>query len=129
MWMGKAARNIWISKTKISDLEKVISQLSDSGKWPKPKGIEDEFVALMFEELSAGAMMEDLAARRAIAAAKIRTDKTISSGKLRTLSDRTAEVSEKFEKLWLARNRPSRLRDNLVLFDEARREYLDLADN
>ena len=128
MWIGKAARNIWINKTKISDLEKVISQLSDSRKWPKPKGIEDNFVALMFEELSVGAMMEDLAAQRAIAATKIRAGKTISSGKLKTLSDRTTEVSEKFEKLWLARNRPSRLRDNLVLFDEARCECLDLAD-
>jgi hexosaminidase len=128
MWIGKAARNIWINKTKISDLEKVISQLSDSRKWPKPKGIEDKFVALMFEELSAGAMMETLAAQRAIVATKIRAGKTISSGKLKTLSDRTTEVSEKFEKLWLTRNRPSRLRDNLVLFDEARCECLDLVD-
>ena len=129
MWMGKAARNIWINRTKIPDLEKVISQLSDSKNWPEPKEVKNEFVALMFKELSAGAMMEDLAARRAITAIKIRKGQRISSRHLRSLSKRIADVSGKFEELWLARNRPSRLRDNLLLFDSARRECLDLADS
>ena len=127
VWMGKAARNLWIDRTDVADLQTIISQLAHLRKWTPPKTDNDEFIALMFKELLTAVEMEDIACHRAIAAKRTRSGANVSSREFTKLADRTARLARDFETLWLARNKPSRLRDNLTLFTEAQLECRDLA--
>ena len=85
------------------------------------------FEALTLKELASAARMDALAARRALTAKDIRAGKTPRASVLRGLADETRRVASEFEKLWLARSRPSRLKDNLTLFRKAEQQCRKLA--
>jgi hypothetical protein len=86
---------------------------------PSPAGQRDEFEKLALAELALAGRMDMLAARRAVAAAKVRTGQCPSAADLNALADETANVSEEFQSLWLARSKPSRLADNVAKLDAA----------
>jgi hypothetical protein len=97
-------------------LKKVVSQLSDDAIWPAaPKGM-DEFESLALREIETAGRMDCLAAERALTAKKIRSGENVPSAKLREIASRVRKIAKDFESLWLARNKQSRLRDNLKLF-------------
>jgi len=94
---------------------------------PSPDSQRDEFEKLALAELALAGRMDVLAARRAIAAAKVRTGQCPSAADLNALADETAEVSDEFQSLWLARCKPSRLADNVAKLDAAVAEARRLA--
>jgi hypothetical protein len=110
--------NSAIDKMKTDGLKKVITQLSAKGLWLKPGRQLPEFEQLALEELKLAARMDCLAAKRALVAKKLRKKMAVSSSQLRYLADEMDKISKQFKKLWLKRNKPSRLRDNLKLFNE-----------
>ena len=107
-------------------LRKVISQLSAPGLWPAA-GKLDRFESLAMREFALAGRMDILACRRALAAKDIRAGKAVPAAVLRALAAETRRISTDFEKLWLARSKPSRLRDNMAMFRAAEGECLRLA--
>ncbi|MHB0947431.1 MAG: beta-N-acetylhexosaminidase [Sedimentisphaerales bacterium] len=93
---------------KVAGLKKIVKQLSNKNLWPKTLSVEDEFERLAIEEFKLAAQMDVLAARRTLEAKGINAGFSINDMR---------KMANQFKKLWLARNKPSRLRDNLKLFD------------
>ncbi len=96
---------------------------------PDPDGQGEEFEALALGELALAGRMDVLACRRVLAAKQLRAGKTVDADELRALADETRRVADDFQELWLARNKPSRLADNLELFERARNEASGFARN
>jgi hypothetical protein len=108
-----------IELTTVHGLKKVVSQLSDESIWPDPtKGMPD-FEALTLLEYKVAAQMDCLAAQRALIVKAMRDGQTVSSARLHDIAHRMHDISRKFAGLWMARNKPSRLQDNLSLFRHA----------
>jgi hypothetical protein len=85
------------------------------------------FERLALRELKLAARMDCLASRRALTAKALRAGKAVRSSELRRLSSQMHNTAEDFKKLWLARNKVSRLRDNCKLFQRAQQESWRLA--
>jgi len=112
------AENSAIDKMKPAGLNNVIAQLSAKSLWLKPSRKLSEFEKIALEELKLAARMDCLAARRSLVAKKLRKKIAVGSSELRQLADEMDKLSGRFKKLWLKRNKPSRLRDNMKLFHE-----------
>ena len=94
---------------KTAGLKKIIKRLSNKNLWPDSVPVEEKFERLAFEEFKLAAEMDVLAAKRTL------TAKGIQSGF--TKKD-MRKIAKQFSKLWPARNKPSRLKDNLRLFQQ-----------
>jgi hypothetical protein len=108
-------------------LQKILGQLSARGLWPTPEKSVAPFERLALRELKLAARMDCLASRRALTAKAVRAGKAVRSSELRRLSRQMHDMAEDFKKLWLSRNRVSRLRDNCRLFRRAEQESWRLA--
>ena len=100
-------------------LTEIIEQLSDTGIWPKPEKQDNKFENLALSEFAVAARMDCLAAKRALVGKKLRDGKNIRKSELKKLASQMKVMSDDFKKLWLSRNKSSRLRDNLCLFKKA----------
>jgi len=105
-------------------IDRVGAALADM---PGLDGQSDEFERLALAELALAGRMDMLAARRAIAAAMLRTGQMPPAADLNALADETSRVSGDFQSLWLARSKPSRLADNVAKLDAAVAESRSLA--
>jgi hexosaminidase len=76
---------------------------------------EDAFVRRARDELALAANLDALAARRVLVGRAVREGDP-SARDRRALATETERVATRFERVWLARNRPSRLRDGMRLF-------------
>jgi hypothetical protein len=85
------------------------------------------FEQLALRELKLAARMDCLAGRRALAAKALRAGQKVKSSELRQLSGQMHHIAGEFKELWLSRNKPSRLNDNLRLFHGAEKELSQLA--
>jgi hypothetical protein len=72
-----------------------------------------DFEKVAIQEMSLAAEMDKLAAMRALAI------KNNNLSELRKLNKPVMKMADEFKKLWLTRNKPSRLKDNLNLFKKA----------
>jgi hexosaminidase len=112
------AENSAIDEMKAGGLKKVIKQLSAKGLWPKPSRTLAEFEQIALEELKLAARMDCFAAVRALVAKKLRKKIVVGSSERRHLADEINSISSQFRRLWLKRNKPSRLCDNIKMFKE-----------
>jgi hypothetical protein len=109
-------------------LQEILDQLSDAKLWPAVSKSMGDFERLALRELKLAARMDCLASRRALTAKALRSGKTVRSTGLRRLSRQMHNMAEDFRKLWLSRNKVSRLQDNCKLFRQAERQSSRLAD-
>ena len=116
-----------IHRTDPAGLKKVISQLSSPSIWPDLPRSADRFEKVMLKEYAMAAQMDCIAARRALAGLAIRAGRKIPPTELRALAADMRKMAHQFKTLWLTRNRPSRLADNLRLFENARKDCLQAA--
>ncbi len=100
--------------------------VADKLRIPSLKGL-DEFEALALAEFDLARRMDALACRRVLAGRELRAGRPAGARTLRTLADRMAAMAGDFAVLWRARNRPSRLRDNLAAFRRVVAEARKLA--
>ncbi len=112
---------------KENGLQKILEQLSNERIWPDPNKSMCEFEKLALNEFKLAARMDCLACRRALVGKKLRNGHKTGQVELKKLASETQDVTDDFKKLWLLRNKPSRLRDNLNLFKKAERELEHLA--
>ena len=82
-------------------------------------GRESTFESIAREEYAVANRMNRAAARRVLIARAIRSGSRADPGEINTHRDELAEIREQLEILWLQRNRPSRLCDNLFGLDKA----------
>jgi len=118
-----------IDKTTIQGLSKVVHQLSADNLWPVLSNPLTEFESITIRELKLAAQMDCLSAQRALAAKIFRTQGKVDEPQLRRLADRMEQLIGTFGKLWLMRNKPSRLKDNLRLLNKVQQEMLLFAKN
>jgi hypothetical protein len=111
-----------IDNTSEDGLRRTLEQLSGIKLWPRPEKSTAQFERLALREFEVAGRMESLAAKRALAAKALRGGKTVERSLLRRLSKQMHEIAKDFRELWLSRNKTSRLRDNLKLFERAARE-------
>ena len=116
-----------IDRLRPAGLRQVIEQLQDATIWPAPTREMDTFETLAIVEFMLAAQMDVLACQRGLAGQALRAGKTPPTAELRQLAADTADMSEAFEQLWLARNKPSRLRENLATFAGMEKEAAKLA--
>jgi hypothetical protein len=109
-------------------LRRIAEKLSDGKGWPEVPKTIGEFERLAVRELKAAERMDYLSCRRALAAKALRAGKDVKRSELVQIGRSIKKMSEEFKKLWLLRNKTSRLKDNLKLFEEAERESYHLAD-
>jgi hypothetical protein len=101
--------------------------LSGDNLWPANIKSADSFEQLALRELKLAARMDCLAARRALAAKRLRRSQKVKSSELQRLSEQMHNIAKEFKELWLSRNKLSRLHDNLRLFHGAEKELSQLA--
>jgi hexosaminidase len=102
-------------------LRQIAEELSDDKLWPSVKPMGD-FEQSALKELKLAARMDCLASKRALAAKALRAGKKVRSSELRKLSRQMRDIGKDFRGLWLARNKISRLNDNMRLFNRAEDE-------
>ena len=78
--------------------------------------VADEFEAIALEEFDLARRMDLLACRRMLTGCDFSEGRRVPVSALRCLAGEMRDLSEDFARLWRARNRPSRLRDNLAAF-------------
>jgi hexosaminidase len=103
-------------------LRKIVEQFSDESIWPKLSKQIENFEKIALEELKLAAKMDCLSARRALAAKSLRAGKSVGKKELYFLKRQMQNMAKDFKKLWLLRNKVSRLKDNLRLFEQACKE-------
>jgi len=108
-----------IDKIDAGGAREAIEQLSAGGLWPAAAGGLDSFERIARKEMKLAGEMDLLACRRALAIRDIRAGVSIPRGELRSLARRLGALPERFAPLWMARNRKSRLDDNLRLLNQA----------
>lgn len=104
-------------------LRKIIKQFSDESIWPKLPRQKEIFEKITFEELKLAGIMDYLSARRALAVKSLRTGENIKKTELQQISRQMQKMAKDFKKLWLMRNKISRLKDNLRLFQQANKGF------
>ncbi len=109
-------------------LNTILKQLADKKIWPNPEKQSNKFESLALSELTLAARMDCLAAKRALLSKKLCSGQSIRKPELKKLASQTQVMSDDFKKLWLSRNKTSRLRDNLGLFKKVILEQEALAD-
>ncbi len=116
-----------IDMMKESGLKQIVEQLSDENIWPESPEKLDNFEKIALEEYKLAAKMDYLSAKRAIIAKALRADKPKKASEFSEICRIFGEIAEKFEKLWLVRNKISRLYDNLFLFKKTQDELWQLS--
>ena len=122
----RSPENSATEKMTTAGLKKVVRQLSAENLWPKVSKNLPEFEQIAMNELKLAACMDCLAAERALTAKTIRNGNKIQTSQLRRLAHQTERISNKFQELWLKRNKPSRLRNNIRLFKKTQSRMLRL---
>jgi hexosaminidase len=117
-----------INLMKDDGLQIIIEQLSEKNIWPKPEKAANEFERIALKEFELASRMDCLACRRALIGKLLRESKTIRKTELKKLTVQMQDIADDFRELWLLRNKPSRLRDNMRLFKQAIHESAELAD-
>lgn len=101
------------------ELYTAAAQLEHDVRWPAPARGLDAFERLTLADYELARQMDLVAVRRGLAIRAVRAGRRVARAELCALADATRAVAQMFRRAWLARNRLSRLRDNLLLLERA----------
>jgi len=96
-------------------------------RWPKPTRQLNPFASLAVQEYRIATMMDEIGYEHTGLARDLRKGRPVAPKALRRHAERLDECAGHFERLWRARNRPSRLVDNLALFRAGAKEARKLS--
>ncbi len=113
-----------IDKVELSDDElaakiEAATGLAEAGVPVAPTAATPSFLATALEEFALANAMNREAARRVLFARTVRGGGSLEPTAARDHGDQLARLREELARVWMARNRPSRLADSLIGFDEA----------
>jgi len=112
---------------KLDEAMAMLSPLCEASAWPTPPKHADAFDRLTLKEYRLAAMQDHAACHRCRLAHRHRAGGSVASAEWRALDDELGELGDTFDRLWLKRNRPSRLKENRFILDAARGECRALA--
>lgn len=87
---------------------------------------EHDFALAVLRELDLAARMDRLAAHKVLLTRRFRAGERVLPAERQELADAIDSLADTFRDLWLARNRPCRLEDNLTLLHAATQELRSL---
>lgn len=121
-----------IDKVELSDDEltakiEAATGLAEAGVPVAPTAATPSFLATALEEFALANAMNREAARRVLFARTVRGGGSLEPTAARDHGDQLVRLREELARVWMARNRPSRLADSLVGLDEAREEIASLS--
>jgi len=112
-----------------ADLKLIRRRLEQTRSLRLPKlKPQPEFEALALEEFDLARRMDLLACERTLMGRRLRAGRSVPARRLRRWGRDLRELADDFAALWRARNKPSRLRDNLRAMRRAAQEAEALAD-
>jgi len=112
---------------RVAEAVELAESLEAASAWPKaPRGLEP-FDRLTLDEYRLAAMQDAVNGRRVQLAAAHLAGETVTARQWRQLDRRLQRLGDRFDQIWLTRNRPSRLAENQYLLNHARRECQHLA--
>ncbi len=124
VWMPPIHRRLGaFDQASAEGCRRVIAALADTSAIAALAREVPSFGRGALRDMILAAKMDVLACRRILAGKALRDGKGLSREEVRALGSGHREVKRLFERAWLARNKPSRLKDNLRLFDNAIAEY------
>jgi hypothetical protein len=100
----------------------VIRRLGDPDVWPEPSKGMDRFEAMALEEFALASRMDVMGARKAELGRALLKGHPVRSASLRAYAADMDDLAGQFKRLWLARNKPSHLQENLDLFARTAKE-------
>jgi hexosaminidase len=112
---------------RVTQAVELAESLASASTWPKAATGLEPFDRLTLEEYRLAAMQDAVNGRRVQLAAAHLAGEPVAARQWRQLDGRLQQLGERFDRLWLARNRPSRLAENQYLLKHARRECQRLA--
>ena len=116
-----------IARASREGLQRVMDTLRAPGFWPNPARKLDAFDKQALLDCRLAGEMDILAAQRALLGQRLRSGEAVRSSELEACADLASAVATMFEWLWLTRNRPSRLKDNLKLMSHAEADAREMA--
>lgn len=116
------ARNKLMHDTKNSDLLAHHAALA-AIKWPLPRQAKDGFAADSLAEFELATRQDMLACSRSVWANQIHQGQTPPAAQCKALARETIDVAALLEKVWMIRNRPSRLATEIKRMLANVREY------
>ncbi len=122
MLKGKTIETSAIDLMSEKGLRKIATELSDAQLWPMGVKSMGEFEQLALRELKLAARMDCLASKKALTAKRLRLGQSVKGSELKDLRKQMHDIAADFKKLWLARNKISRLNDNVRLFNSTEDE-------
>jgi hexosaminidase len=122
MLKDKAIELSAIDSMSVTGLRKIAAGLSDDKIWPADAKSMEEFEQLALKELKLAVRMDCFASRRALTAKALRAGQNVKSSEIWQLSKQIRDVGRDFKRLWMVRNKLSRLNDNMRLFNLAEDE-------
>ena len=103
----------------VAEGAEVIEELSEGGLWGSvPAGLES-FERIAFREMKLACEMDILACRRALMVRSMRAGREVCGAERKELARRLDSMTDQFEAFWMARNRKSRVGDNMRLLRRA----------
>ncbi len=117
---------LWYSLQRTVDryrpqaLADVLEALPEAGGWKQP--VDDPFDALSLDEYALSGRIIALYCFRSSIAWQMGMGETVGAATFTKLAEQIDRTGEDFAAMWNARNKPSRLRDNLRLFKNAAAE-------
>jgi len=82
-------------------------------RWPSPRPKADKFIADTLAEYALAARLDMLSCSRAVLFKQLRAGRTPSTASLKKLIAHTLETTDLLKRVWMLRNKPSRLRDHI----------------
>ncbi len=112
----------------LEEVGEMLRPLREPGGWPTLLRGADAFDRQMLNGYRVAAMLDAVLAERGLLARQLRAGKSVSGRSWKALEGDLCGMRQVFAQDWLASNRPSRLQENLSLFDAAIKESRALAE-
>jgi hypothetical protein len=103
---------------KLSEAMGMLGPWRERSAWPEPAS-GDAWMSQAIDEFALAAELDHAACRRCRAGHRLRAGEAVDAAQWRAVRDEHRSLRQRFERVWLNANRPSRLRENLALFDAA----------
>ncbi len=107
---------------RLAEAVAVAESLAEPSAWPKLSRYCDVFDRLARKEYRLAAFQDHVTGWRSQLAARHHRGDPVKSTEWREMDEALAELGRRFDQLWLARNRRSRLEENQYILRHARRE-------
>lgn len=111
-----------MDRVKLQDAAERLAPLCNLSAWPELPAAADRFDRLSRESFALAAKQDYAACKRMLIAHRLKDGQLVTAGEWKQMDGLLGDLGKQFDTLWLAQNRPSRLKENQFLLNHARLE-------